>query len=50
MKLARVVKCYNIASKFVSSNSIAEACFIFLLCTLMMSANKSLEKKNFPYG
>ena len=38
---------YNIASKFVSSNSIARACFIFLLCTLMTSANKSLEKKNF---
>ena len=24
------------------------ACFIFLLCMLMTSANKSLEKKNFP--
>ena len=36
---------YNIASKFVWSNSIAWACFIFLLCTLMTSANKSLEKK-----
>ena len=38
---------YNIGSKFVSSNSIARACFIFLLCTLMTSANKCLEKKNF---
>ena len=38
---------FNIASKFVYSNSIARACFIFLLCTLMTSANKSLEKKNF---
>ena len=28
-----------------NSNSIARACFIFLLCTLMTSANKSLEKK-----
>ena len=36
---------YNIASKFVWSNSIAWACFIFLLCTLMTSANKSLGKK-----
>ena len=36
---------YNIASKFVYSNSIARACFIFLLCTLMTSANKSLEEK-----
>ena len=27
-----------------------QACFIFLLCMLMMSANKSLEKKNFPSG
>ena len=35
----------NIASKFVKSNSIAWACFIFLLC--MTSANKSLKKKNF---
>ena len=26
------------------------AYFIFLLCTFMMSANKSLEKKNFPSG
>ena len=34
---------YNIASKFVQSNSIARACFIFLLCTLMTSANKCLE-------
>ena len=41
---------YNIASKFVYSNSIAQACFIFLLCTLMMSANKSLEEKNFLSG
>ena len=41
---------YNIAGKFVKSNSIARACFIFLLCTLMTSANKSLEKKNFPSG
>ena len=38
---------YNIASKFVWSNLIARACFIFLLCTLMMSANKSLEENNF---
>ena len=37
---------YNIACKFVLSNSIVRVCFIFLLCTLMMSANKSLEKKN----
>ena len=29
------------------SNSIARACFIFLLCTLMTSANKSSPKKNF---
>ena len=41
---------HNTASKFVWSNSIAWACFIFLLCTLMTSANKSLEKKNFPSG
>ena len=40
---------YNIASKFVLSNSIVLACFIFLLCTLMTSANKSLEKKNFHW-
>ena len=40
-------KCYNIASKFVQSNSIAQGCFIFLLCTLMTSANISLEKKIF---
>ena len=33
---------YNIASKFVLSNSFAWRCFIFLLCTLMASANKSL--------
>ena len=32
------------------SNSIAQVCFIYLLCTLMTSANKSLEKKNFPSG
>ena len=38
---------FNIASKIVYSNSIARACFIFLLCTLMTSANKSLEKKIF---
>ena len=38
---------YNIASKFVYSNLIARACFIFLLCTLMTSANISLEKKIF---
>ena len=38
---------YNRASKFVESNSITRACFIFLLCTLMTSANKSLEKKIF---
>ena len=37
----------NIASRFVWSNSIARACFLFLLCTLMTSANKSLEKKIF---
>ena len=41
---------YNIASKFAYSNSIARACLIFLLCTLMTSANKSLEEKNFPSG
>ena len=41
---------YNIASKFVKSNSIAWACFIFLLCTLMTSANKSLKKKKFSIG
>ena len=34
---------YNIASKFVKLNSIAWACFIFLLCTLMTTATKSLE-------
>ena len=39
---------YNIASKFVQSNSIAWAYFIFLLCTLMTSANKSLKKKYAP--
>ena len=39
---------YNIASKFVWSNSIARTSFIFPLCTLMTSANKSIEKKNFP--
>ena len=38
---------HNIASKFVWLNSIARACFIFLLCTLMTSANISLEKKIF---
>ena len=37
----------NIASKFVQSNSIVQAYFIFLLCTLMTSANKSLKKKFF---
>ena len=36
---------YNIASKFVQSNSIAQVCFIFLLCMLMTSANISLEEK-----
>ena len=41
---------YNIASKFVYSNSIARACFIFLLRTLMTSANISLKTKNFPSG
>ena len=41
---------YNIASKFVYSNSIAQACFIFLLCTLMTSANKSLAEKKFFIG
>ena len=39
---------YNIAGKFVYPNSIARACFIFQLCALMTSANKSLEEKNFP--
>ena len=29
---------------------IARACFIFLLCTDMTSANKSLAKTNFPSG
>ena len=38
---------FNIASKFVSSNSIEWACFIFLLCMLMTSANISLKKKIF---
>ena len=38
---------YNIASKFVWSNSTARACFIFLLCTLMTSPNISLKKKIF---
>ena len=38
---------YNIANKFVLLNSIARACFIFLLCTLRTSANKSREKKIF---
>ena len=38
---------YNIASKFVSSNSITRVCFLFLMCTFMTSANKSLEKKKF---
>ena len=42
-----VKHCYNRASKFVSSNLIARACFIFLLSTLMTSANVSLEKKIF---
>ena len=42
-----VKHCYNMASKFVSSNLIARACFIFLLSTLMTSANVSLEKKIF---
>ena len=41
---------YNIARKFVFSNSIARAYFISLLCTLMTSTNKSLEEKNFPSG
>ena len=36
---------YNIASKFFQSNSIAQVCFIFLLCMLMTSANISLEEK-----
>ena len=43
------ISCYNIASKFVYSNSIARACFIFLLCTLMTSANESLKKKIFHW-
>ena len=43
--LSKLIFHHNIASKFVQSNSIAWACFIFLLCTLMTSANKSLEKK-----
>ena len=34
----------------MSSNSIVRACFIFLLCTFMTSANKSPEKKKFPLG
>ena len=38
---------YNIAGKFVYPNSIARACFIFQLCALMTSANKSLEEKIF---
>ena len=38
---------YNMVGKFVKSNPIAWLCFIFLLCTLMTSANKSLEKKIF---
>ena len=38
---------YNIAIKFVYSNSIARPCFIFLLCTLMTSVNISLKKKIF---
>ena len=42
--------CYNIASKFVQSNSIAWVCFIFLLCMDMTSANKSLKKKIFHRG
>ena len=45
-----VIICYNIASKFVQSNSIVWACFIFLLCMLMMSANNPLRKNNFPWG
>ena len=45
-----LIKYYNIASKFVESNSIARACFIFLLCTLMTSANKFIEKKKFSNG
>ena len=51
-KMAHLVAnvCYNIASKFVSSSSIALACFIFLLCTLTTSANKSLEEKKFCIG
>ena len=40
---------YNRTSKFVSSNSIAQACFIFPLCTLMTSANISLQKKIFHW-
>ena len=28
----------------------ARACFIYLLCTLMTSPNKSIEKKKFPSG
>ena len=32
---------YNIARKFAQSNSIAQACFIFLLSRLMMSINYS---------
>ena len=44
------IKNYNIASKSVKSNSTAQVCFIFLLCMLMTSANKSLKKKNFPSG
>ena len=47
LKRTRARRYYNVASKFVWSNSIAWTCFIFLLCTLMTSANKSLEKKIF---
>ena len=47
LKRTRARRYYNVASKFVWSNSIAWTCFIFLLCTLMTSANKSLEKNHF---
>ena len=46
-RFSRASLSYNIACKFVKSNSIARACFIFLLCALTTSADKSLEKKIF---
>ena len=38
---------YNIACKFVHSNSIARACFIFLLCAL---SKQIPREKKFPSG